>query len=386
MEKSKQLGIYMHVPFCARACDFCAFYQEPPRRGDLERYLLGMERELELQQLPLHDEVTVFWGGGTPGLLPARDLEQLGSALLNRLTQRPIEWTVEMAPSTVKADKLKALKDLGVTRISMGVQSFDERLLESLGRLHTVRQVQEAVEQVFAAGFTNLNLDLMFALPGQSVEQSLQDLQAAVSLCPSHISTYCLTFEEDTALWVRLTRGQVSKKTETDEAEFYEAVWDFLETTGYGQYEVSNFAKPGSACLHNINTWRMQEWIGFGPSASSQAGMKRWTNVPDLDQWLAGIKSSRLARIDQVSLDDTTLATDALIFGLRMTRGVSLDNLQSRFPSFNWKGCQELLASLCAEGLATEEDGNLRLTRRGLLLADSVGLSLLDVPASDSAA
>ncbi|MEC7287967.1 MAG: radical SAM family heme chaperone HemW, partial [Verrucomicrobiota bacterium] len=286
LDSSQPIGLYCHVPFCASTCDFCAFYQEKPRRDDLDRYLSAMD--LEFAQLPRNRVVdTVFWGGGTPGLLRAKDLGKLGRSLLKNLSKAPVEWTVEMAPSTVKSDKLEVLRELGVTRISMGVQSFDPNLLQSLGRLHSPRQVYTAWDRVKAAGFPQSNLDLMFALPGQSIKQWEADIREAVSLGPTHLSTYCLTFEEDTAIYVKLSEGKVSIDEEK-ELRFYERGWELLTELGYEQYEISNFAKPDAECRHNMNTWRMHEWIGCGPSAASQYNGERYQRPASLEEWYLG--------------------------------------------------------------------------------------------------
>ncbi len=371
------LGLYCHVPFCASTCDFCAFYQEKPRRGDLERYLDAMEQEFAL--LPQDREIeTVFWGGGTPGLLAAKDLERLGRAMLERMSGAPKEWTIEMAPSTVKVDKLKVLRELGVTRISMGVQSFDAALLESLGRLHHPKQIYTAWERIMAAGFPRTNLDLIFAIPNQSLSQWEADIEEAARLEPDHISTYCLTFEEDTALYVKLAKGQI-RLDEAREVQFYERGWERLSELGYHQYEISNFAQPGGECLHNLNTWRMQEWIGCGPSAASQYGGERYQRPANLDAWADGLLCGQAAKEEQVLLDDRILLADAVVFGLRMNAGVTLDDLQSRFPG---AGKLESLHQLCerlhCENLLDSEDQVLKLTSKGRLLADAIGSEVLE--------
>ena len=286
------LGIYVHVPFCASTCDFCAFYQEAPHREDLDRYLEGIARELKLAG-PGRAADTVFWGGGTPSALAARDLAQLGRALLDHLGAPPHEWTVEMAPSSVKADKLAALRELGVNRLSLGVQSFSPATLAALGRRHSPAQVYAAVDLIRAAGFDNFNLDLIFAVPGQTQKEWLADLAEAVRVAPAHLSTYCLTFEEDTALWLKLARGQVRPDVEVD-AALYEATWDFLDAAGYRQYEISNYARPGRECAHNLDTWAMGEWVGLGPAAASQFRGARYANPADLARWLKGVDAGKL--------------------------------------------------------------------------------------------
>ncbi|NQY32694.1 MAG: radical SAM family heme chaperone HemW [Coraliomargarita sp.] len=372
------LGLYCHVPFCASTCDFCAFYQEKPRRGDLDRYLDAMDREFAL--LPQDRGVdTVFWGGGTPGLLVAKDLERLGTAMLNRLVEPPKEWTIEMAPSTVKADKLSVLRDLGVTRISMGVQSFDADLLESLGRLHRPNQIYKAWDLVQAAGFPQTNLDLMFAIPNQSMGQWEAAIREAARLGPNHLSTYCLTFEEDTALYVKLSKGEL-KIDEDRELAFYERGWELLAELGYEQYEISNFAKPGGACLHNLNTWRMTEWIGCGPSAASQYGGERYQRPPNIDEWVNGMWDSGFGiREDVIGLDDSILFADSVVFGLRMNSGIDLDEIGLRFPEAgNSRAIRSLLERLKFEGLVQLDGSRAELTHAGRLVCDSIGSAVLE--------
>lgn len=370
-------GLYLHVPFCASTCDFCAFYQEKPRKAQIEAYLEGIETELALytQDGPLAID-TVFFGGGTPGVLTAEQLERLGTNILRCLKHPPQEWTVEMAPSTVKQDKLAVLKALGVTRISMGVQSFKRQFLEALGRLHTPKQVKEAYAMLKAANFKSLNLDLMFALPGQTLDDSLEDLEAVTALEPSHISTYCLTYEEDTALYLKLTKGQI-RRDEAQELALYEQTWDFLLALGYTQYEISNFSKPGHACLHNVHTWEMQDWLGLGPSAASQWKGKRWTQEASVSRWLEGLKATPPERPECEHLDDNILAIDACIFGLRMADGIDLAALQRRFPLGPWEKLERLWASLETEGFLERakepRKQRIRLTGQGRLLADAVG-------------
>ena len=372
------LGLYCHVPFCASTCDFCAFYQEKPRRGDLNLYLEAMEFEFAL--LP-RDRVieTVFWGGGTPGLLAAKDLERLGRAMLDHMVKPPVEWTIEMAPSTVKADKLTVLREMGVTRISMGVQSFDPDLLKSLGRLHHPKQIYRAWDRVQGAGFPQTNLDLIFAIPSQSIAQFEADIDEAVRLGSKHISTYCLTFEEDTALYVKLANGQI-QLNEAREVQFYERGWERLKGHGYAQYELSNFARPGSQCRHNLNTWRMQEWIGCGPSAASQIVGERYQRPANLDLWAKGMLEGEPAKDQRVELDDRILLADSIVFGLRMNAGVSLKALRDCYSKAgDLAALDQLLARMEADDLLRTEGSQLKLTDRGRLLADGIGSEVLDV-------
>jgi len=369
------LGLYVHVPFCSHACDFCAFYQVEPRRDDIDRYLETIEREFAL--VPAESCETVFWGGGTPGLLPARDLERLARAQLARFGTPTREWTVELAPGSVREDKLRVLRDVGVTRVSLGVQSFAPSMLEALGRRHSLAQVREAWRLIEAAGFASRNIDLIFAVPGQTLETWRADLDEAASIGADHISTYCLTFEEDTALFVRLSEGKVKLDVERERA-FYEATWERLAAHGFAQYEISNHARPGHACLHNLNTWHMGRWHGFGPSAASQERDRRGTNVADLAQWSEEVTRGHRATTERVVLAGGQLAEDALIFGLRMNDGVSLPALRARFGEDAVAPFDPVLRALEAEGLLQRREGGvLALTRAGRFVADAVGAELL---------
>lgn len=381
-EKSQDatpLGIYVHVPFCATTCDFCAFYQTVPKGDAVARYLEGIRTETALVERGGRPVATMFWGGGTPGLLKPAELERLGRTLVDFAGGAPSEWTVELAPATVTDDRLAVLQALGVTRVSLGVQSFQEDLLEALGRQHTRSQVDRAYELIRARGFRSVNLDLMFALPNQAPEQWRADLEEAVRRAPDHLSTYCLTFEEDTALWVKLSQGKV-KLDAGKEALFYTRTWEFLEQAGYPQYEVSNFARLGHACRHNLNTWRMHDWIGFGPSAASQFAGARGTNPPDLGLWLEQAAAGRRATTDRVALTPDLLAADSVIFGLRMNDGVSIPQLKQRWPQAPWNALFDLLPKFLFSGLmVSSESGRIRLTPRGRLLADAIGADILEV-------
>ena len=367
-------ALYLHVPFCASSCDFCSFYQEQPKRGEIDRYLAAIERELELH--PPGRVETAFWGGGTPGLLPAEDLQRLGAAM-TRAAGQPSEWSVELAPSSVRADKLAALKEMGVTRVSMGVQSFDDLTLDALGRRHSPKQIMEAWELIEAAGFASRNLDLIFAIPGQDEQRWREDLRRAIELQPDHLSTYCLTFEEDTAMFVKLSQGKVKIDREL-EARLYRQTWEQLEANGYAQYETSNFARPGHACRHNLITWEMGSWIGYGPSAASQWGQRRWTNPANLDQWIKGIEAGTPVLEQVKDLSAADLLCDALVFGLRLNAGVNPAALAARFATPLPARVTHLFEALVEEGLMEAEGSQVRLTGEGRMRADAVGVSILE--------
>jgi len=373
--ESRPLGLYVHVPFCATTCDFCAFYQTAPTAAGIRGYLEGIRTETQWVQ-PDRPVATIFWGGGTPGLLSPRDIRQLGGQVREFAGDQFSEWSVEMAPASVTTARLEALREVGVTRISLGVQSLNPTLLDALGRQHTREQVLRAYARVRSMDFASVNLDLMFALPGQTEAEWLADLAEAVQLAPDHLSTYCLTFEEDTTLWVKLSEGRVKLDPE-HEARLYETTWEQLAAAGYAQYEVANFARPGHRCAHNLNTWNMHEWIGLGPSAASQYQGSRGANASDLERWQADLVAGRRASEDTIELTPSVLAQDALIFGLRLVEGVDPVTLARRFPCEHWSAARGVLHDLIADGLAERSGSRVRLTVKGRLLADAVGESVL---------
>ncbi len=371
------LGVYCHVPFCPGGCDFCSFYRTGSRRDDVAAFLGGVEREVALLDGPLAAD-TLFFGGGTPGLLATKDLIALCETILARLDRPPVEWTVEMAPATVKADKVRALKEIGVTRISMGVQSFDPDLLRAMGRRHKPERARTAFGLIRSAGFDNVNVDMIFALPGQTAAMVIADLEEAAGLGPEHISTYCLTLEEHTPLRERVlsTTGEPDADRE---AELFVRAWDFLAEAGFGQYEISNFARPGRACLHNINTWAMGEWVGLGPSAASQYEGRRFSNPHSLAEWLRAVEAGAPVRVDEVVLTGRLLAEDAIIFGLRMNDGIAIDHLRERFGTVDLSFLDSLWRDLAGEGIvAIHEPDRVALTPKGRLVADRVGVEVME--------
>ncbi len=375
-EDAGPLGLYVHVPFCASTCDFCAFYQVSPTAKSIRGFIKTLSDEAGLVRWdrPLS---TVFFGGGTPGLLSAADLSRVAE-VVHALPggPGPQEWTVELAPASVTRERLEALRSAGVTRISLGIQSFRPSLLDALGRAHTREQVYRAYDRVRAAGFPSVNVDLMFALPGQTEAEWDSDIDEALALAPDHLSTYCLTFEEDTALWVKLSQGRVRLDPE-NEARMYERTWDRLGSAGFAQYEVSNCARPGHQCLHNVNTWRMARWVGLGPSAASQHGGWRSSNIANLEEWGARVARGERATEDRTALTPALLAEDALVFGLRMNEGVDITTLRSRCPEAPWERVEALVERLTEEGLASRQGTRVRLERRGRLLADAVGTEVM---------
>ena len=359
---SKALGLYIHVPFCAKPCDYCAFYKKLPTKQNIAQYIDCLLKELD----SIEDERafdTIYFGGGTPGILAPREIERLADAIAKKLHKTPIEWTVELAPSTVNAKNLNAWKAAGVSRISMGVQSFQPETLKSLGRHQTVQQIFSAYHLLREHSWTNVGIDLIFSAPGQTLSSLEKDLQTTIDLQPEHISTYCLSYESGT----NLTRSNGDLSDDNKDSDFYEFICQFLEENGYQQYEISNFSLHGKfPSIHNINTWKMQEWIGLGPSASSQYHDQRYTNVNNLEQWVHGIYNDCPVRYDIVNLSPDMLALDEILFGLRMNQGINLHENPLH------RSLLPLIETFVDDDLALYDNGSLTLTPKGRLLCDAI--------------
>ncbi len=306
---------------------------------------------------------TIYFGGGTPSMLSISELEYLLRGLRERLPLYGLrEWTMEVNPATVSLAKAKALRSLGVNRISMGVQSWDDGILKILGRTHSAAEAAATYGVLREAGFDNINLDLMFAIPGQDREQWRGTLARTIALAPEHISAYCLTYEEDTRYFEQLQAGEFHRDDERDAAMFEDAM-DLLHAAGYAQYEISNYARPGRESLHNFGYWKGEDYLGIGPSAFSTVGLRRWQNVPDSAAYTLRMGLAGAAVSFEETVSVKTRTGETLAFGLRTDEGIAAD------ATAPWDGDLREMHDL---GLIETRDGRLRLTRRGKLMADSV--------------
>lgn len=356
--------LYVHIPFCARICPYCAFYKERADSSQTQRFCEALLREIENvnERFPLQLE-TIFFGGGTPTALTTAQLEFLLSGMRDRLAlSRLIEWTVEANPGSVSPRKAALLREMGVSRISLGVQSWDDELLKLLGREHNAAQAEASFQILRDAGLGNVSIDLMFGLPGQTLDQWEADLRKTIALRPDHISTYCLTYEEDTEFFLRHTRGEFREDPESD-ARFLETAMRMLENAGFEHYEISNYARPGFESAHNRGYWAGHDYLGIGPSAFSTVGMQRWQNVCDYRAYSDRVLSGSSPIESTEALTTEMKRTERIALALRTREGISGNELQQR-PNES----RELIEL----GLLRELNGSFVLTPRGKLLADSV--------------
>lgn len=377
-------SLYVHVPFCAQKCEYCAFYSEASSGERINRYVDALVRELELVADDLTPQ-TVFFGGGTPSLLNLRQWEKILGSMERLNLLGAAEWTVECNPATVSLDKAKLLRDYGVNRVSMGVQSLDEALLDRLGRVHTRAMVFKSFEALRAAGFDNLNLDLMFAIPGQTLAMWRETLREALALGSEHLSCYEVIYEEDTPLFEQLRAG----KFDVDEdlaCAMYDELIDRATEHGFQQYEVANFARhlngppaevPDRACRHNVNYWRGGSYHGLGPSAASYVCGVRTKNWSNTDLYCEQLEKGQRAIEWREELPPLKRAGETAAFGLRMNAGWRFDEFR-RVTGFelrqHWAADLEHLVAV-GWGRVTLE--RFHLTRLGLRFADAAAERLL---------
>jgi len=359
--------IYVHIPFCARICPYCAFYKDLLDRSQTWRFCEAILRELGQQcaNFALTPQ-TIYFGGGTPTALTTSQLEFLLGGFRERLDLSLLaEWTIEANPGSVSARKAALLRKVGVTRVSLGIQSWDDELLKLLGREHNSQQAEQSFHLLRAAGFSNINVDLMFGLPGQTIEQWKLTLEKTIALEPDHISAYCLTYEEDTEFFLRHARGELLQDANAD-AAFFETAMAILENAGYEHYEISNYSRPGFASAHNRAYWLGKDYLGIGPSAFSTIGIQRWQNVCDYRSYAERVLSGQSLKGFSETLTNEMKQTERIALSLRMREGIAGSELE-----------HEKTDELVSLGLVQTSNGNLTLTRKGKSLADSVAEALL---------
>jgi putative oxygen-independent coproporphyrinogen III oxidase len=362
--------IYVHIPFCARICPYCAFYKDLLDRSQISRFCVALLRELvgrdrrARRLLPS----TIYFGGGTPTALNIAQLELLLRGFHESLElSQLVEWAIEANPGSVSARKAALLKKFGVNRISLGVQSWDDELLNLLGREHNAHQAGESFRILRDAGFINISVDLMFGLPGQTIDQWRATLEKTIALQPEHISTYCLTYEEDTEFFLRHARGEFRQDADAD-AEFFELTMAMLEDAGYRHYEISNYARPGFESVHNRAYWLGKDYLGIGPSAVSTIGMQRWQNICDYRAYIDRVLSGESTRGTTENLTHEMKRTERIALGLRTCEGIFASEI---------KDFAQKTDELITLKLLRKSNDHFLLTRTGKALADSVAEAFL---------
>lgn len=372
-------GAYIHVPFCAHKCHYCDFYSFVDTESRQGAFVERLEAEMQAVadrfiRTPLE---TVFFGGGTPTLLEPPLLNRMLASMRRLLPLAPdVEITVEANPETVTPEVAGILSGAGVRRVSMGCQSFEPRLLHALERRHRPERVPEAVAVLRTAGVPQVNLDLIFGIPGSSIDDWMRDLDAALSLAPDHVSAYGLVYEPNTPLHARMRRGDVTPVEEDLEARMYEYALDALADAGFERYEISNWSRPGMACRHNLIYWTGGDWWAFGPSGSAHGAGVRWKNVPRLGDWLGSGPFSPVQDVERVDADGRI--GERFMLELRLASGIAEDEVPTMLEvGTRGHARARAIAAHESAGLLERCNGRLRLSRRGLLLANTVVADLV---------
>jgi oxygen-independent coproporphyrinogen-3 oxidase len=390
--------LYIHIPFCIQKCIYCDFFSVPYDESAAKKYVESLCRELFLKKDSVNTLRTIYIGGGTPSVLPDECFRQLFQCLRNNFHLSPsVEITVEANPGTINESNINTLLSLGVNRLSIGIQSFDNDELRTLGRIHTLEDSINSIDLIKKAGMKNFSVDLMYGIPGQTNESWHDSISKAVGFSPTHISTYELTLEEKTPLYGLIKSDEIKMPDEDLILQMYNHAIDYLESCGYEHYEISNLALPGSRCIHNLNYWDRGEYIGVGAGAHSFVNGVRLKNIEDIDMYIENVKSGIILKKETSKLTPEEAMKEFILLGLRKTEGININELpfsitaiyntchsaldaESMDSCFRRNDLFKLEASkeLIDEGYLEIEGGYLRLTRKGVVISNTVIVKLFE--------
>ena len=360
-------GLYIHIPFCLKKCKYCDFTSFVGMEAFFESYVQELTKEMRQYKGDKID--SIFIGGGTPSILNAGQLKIITDYIYNNFdVAADAEFTLESNPGTLTDEKLRMFREAGINRLSIGVQSFNDLELIKIGRIHTAKEAAEAILAARKNGFSNINIDLMFSLPGQTRESLIKTLETALSLNPEHISCYSLILEEDTPLYDEVKKGVLYLPEEEEDRELYTLACEILSNHGYQQYEISNFSKKGYECRHNLKYWDCEEYIGVGIAAHSYYKEERYFNTDSFEKYMKGEyteeKTGKLSEEDKIK--------EFIIMGLRKTEGISREEFFKRFKKDFSKLYETEINKFKKLKLLEEKDGFIRLTFEGINLSNSV--------------
>jgi oxygen-independent coproporphyrinogen-3 oxidase len=375
---SEPTGLYIHVPFCEQKCRYCGFYSEPLKNHDPTRLISAIINEFQKSgQTPFLPH-TVYIGGGSPSCLPEDQLLQLVDCILasakpsGEAGPKPGEFTIEVNPGQVNQQILSNLQKAGVNRLSIGAQSFNDDELKFLGRRHSADDISRAVKSAKQAGFKNIGLDLIFAIPQSTLVQWEKTLQTAIDLDVQHISAYALTYEENTPLQKAVSAGEVQPVDEETDRAMYETTIDILERAGFKQYEISNFAKPGFECKHNLNYWINYPYLGIGPAAGSYWQGKRTLNVADINKYIDAIEKNTDPVTETETPSPLETACQTAVLNLRRRCGINIKEFKKQTSYDALQLFSQPISKYKELGFIVQIDGKLFLTREALPIADSI--------------
>lgn len=369
-KENSPVEIYIHIPFCIRKCDYCDFLSGPSGPKEQADYVQALLREIQaVEEGEGRSVSSIFIGGGTPSVLDERLLGDILKEIRNRFkVEEDAEITIEVNPGTANIGKLQAYREMGINRLSIGLQSPQDRELKILGRIHNYEQFLETYQEARTVGFDNINIDLMSAIPDQTYEGWAKNLRTAAELEPEHISAYSLIVEEGTPFAAR----KLNLPDEDTEYNMYEATAQILKEYGFEQYEISNYARKGRECRHNVGYWTRQDYLGFGLGASSLYGKERFANTADMKKYLENSRNPEKIREKEPSLTREDEMSEFMFLGLRMTKGISKADFQKCFGCTIESVYGEVLEKYESMGLLLEQDGRIFLSREGIHVSNSI--------------
>ena len=375
------LGLYIHIPYCIHKCGYCDFNSHPVKQDEMDHYIDALVCEMQ-HYAKIHSDTnsirTIFLGGGTPTTLTAFQLDRIFKECINNFTiVSDAEITIEANPATIGIEQMKSIRQTGYNRISIGVQSFDKTELKVLDRAHGPEEIHSTVDCARKAGFENLSLDLMFAIPNQSLSSWENNLNKAIEKNPEHISTYNLTIEQGTAFSKLESNGKLIMPDDGHQLELYKKTIERLKIKGLHHYEISNFARPGKKCKHNITYWENSNTLGIGAGASSYIDGTRFKNINLPAHYIRQVKEKKTAVEYSETLNSRQAMGETIMLGLRLIEGISIHQFEKRFQISFTIFFKTIISSLKEKGLVVIEKDYLRLSKKGLFLADSVILEFI---------
>ena len=371
-------GIYIHIPFCKAKCIYCDFYSVSGQDVKIENFVYALIREIERCPIDTSNWTfdTIFIGGGTPSLLNANHIEKIITTLNNKYDLSKItEFTIETNPGEAPKEKLKDFYSLGINRLSIGVQSFKPELLQFLSRIHSAEDVFRSVQSARDAGFKNINCDLIYNIPGQSLKDWQNDLNTVITLTPEHISAYSLTVERGTKLYKLVQNKTVRIPIDELHQQFNDITYSYLQKNNYAQYEISNYSQPNKNCLHNLHYWENDFYLGFGSSAHGYDGKRRWNNLSSLDKYISNIENGQSPIEYSDEITEVERTNEIIGFGLRMTKGFEI----SRIPANLIKQFQKQLkqAKIKFPEMIIKKNNLIKLNKKGMNFADSIAVEMM---------
>ena len=377
--KKEELGIYIHIPFCMQKCLYCDFVSYINKSECVKEYINCMIKEIQSYDFKKYNITTIYIGGGTPSFIESDYIKEIINVIQNKLEKNDTRWedieiTIEVNPGTVTLEKLNDYKTVGINRISLGLQATQDRLLKQIGRIHNYKDFLEAYELLKRLGFNNINVDLMIGLPNQSIKDLKESLEKIIKLNPNHISVYSLIIEDGTPISKLLDEEKIKLPDEEIERQMYWYVKNKLELNGYNHYEISNFSKKGKESKHNLNCWKQKQYIGIGAAAHSYFKDIRYSNTNNIEEYIKNIKENNIEKNRKIEEKQTIedKKNEFMMLGFRMIEGVNIADFKAKFVDNPLYVYREKIKKLTDEGLIEVDLNNIKLTNKGLDLANVV--------------